>query len=131
MSKSRVVVHTVAIADSSFPDHVLAPNADGSINVVGSFAAAPTTYQSAGAGQYGLPLDNATAVALTPPVGAKAAQISLTGANARYRDDAIDPTATVGIPILEGTSWLYLGPLTAIKFITQAGNATLDISYYK
>lgn len=131
MSKAKVIAHTVAIADSEDPTHVLKPNADGSLPVVGSFAAAPTTYQSAGAGQYGLALDNATAIALTPPVGAKAAQISLTGANARYRDDAIDPTSAVGIPILEGTSWLYLGPLASIKFITQAGNATLDVSYYK
>ena len=52
------------------------------------------------------------------------------GQNVRWRDDGTDPTTTVGMPIYVGTSFLYDGDLTRIKFIEQTASAKLNISYY-
>lgn len=110
----------------------LVVNSDGSINVLGTVVVAPAILQlsSAGAGQYNLSVAG-VAVALTVPVGAKAAQINVSGADVRYTDDGTTPTAAVGMPASQGASWLYTGPLAALKFIAQSGTATLDVSYYK
>lgn len=90
----------------------------------------PSPWASAGTGQFGYAI-GAAAKALIVPAGALAAQITVSGANVRYRDDGVAPTATVGMPVFQATSWLYSGPLTAIQFIAQSGNATLDVSYYR
>lgn len=111
---------------------VLTVNPDGSINITGSISVVSSTptYVSAGAGEYGLSVGGA-AVALSPPAGAKYAHISVSGAAVRYKDDGGTPTASSGIPVSQGASWFYQGPLSAIKFIAQSGTATLDVSYYK
>lgn len=48
----------------------------------------------------------------------------------RWRDDGIDPTSTVGMPLAAGTTLQYDGDLTKIKFIEQEASAKLNISYY-
>ena len=48
----------------------------------------------------------------------------------RWRDDDVDPTATVGMPLVDGTALQYDGDLTKIKFIETAAGTTLNISYY-
>lgn len=77
-----------------------------------------------------------TAVGLTVPSsrssGGKAnyAVIVAEGDDVRWRDDGISPSATVGMPLAAGERLQYDGDLNAIKFIEQAGGATLNISYY-
>lgn len=75
---------------------------------------------------------SSTAIALAAvPAGASLALIYAADADARWRDDGINPTAGNGIPLLDGSGLLYDGSLSAIKFIRQAGtDVTLDISYY-
>jgi hypothetical protein len=53
----------------------------------------------------------------------------LTGA-VRWRDDGVDPTATVGMPLAAGVTLQYDGNLKGIKFIDNGGTAELNISYY-
>ena len=48
----------------------------------------------------------------------------------RWRDDDVDPTTTVGMPLAAGVTLQYDGDLTKIKFIEQTGGAKLNISYY-
>lgn len=48
----------------------------------------------------------------------------------RWRDDGVDPSATVGMPLAAGTTLQYDGDLTKIKFIEQEASAKLNISYY-
>lgn len=48
----------------------------------------------------------------------------------RWRDDGVDPTSTVGMPLAAGTTLQYDGDLTKIKFIEQEASAKLNISYY-
>lgn len=79
-----------------------------------------------------------TATALTVPVTDKngnkqqptMAVITPEGQNVRWRDDGTDPTASVGMPIYVGTSFLYDGDLTRIKFINMVAGGKVNVSYY-
>lgn len=48
----------------------------------------------------------------------------------RFRDDGVNPTATVGFPLAVGDIFIYDGDLNKIKFIEQAASAKLNISFY-
>ena len=48
----------------------------------------------------------------------------------RWRDDGVNPTASVGMPLAVGVTLQYDGDLTQIKFIEQTGGAKINISYY-
>lgn len=128
---------TTAVATAADPAYVegtpspLSQDLSGHLRVVGTISVAPATYQSAGDGEYNVAVDDATAVSLTVPPGAKYAQINVNGTDMRYRDDGTDPTATVGMPVAQGAGWFYSGPLSDLTFIAQSGSGTLDVSYYK
>ena len=51
-------------------------------------------------------------------------------AGVRWRDDGVDPTATVGMPLAVGETLQYNGDLTFIRFIQSGGVAELNINYY-
>jgi hypothetical protein len=44
--------------------------------------------------------------------------------------DGTDPTASVGMPIYVGTSLLYDGDLTKIRFINVVAGGKVNVSYY-
>jgi hypothetical protein len=76
-----------------------------------------------------------SAVALTVPVGAQFALISVETAAVRWRDDGVAPTATTGVLLPETSAtepWTYVGTkgLQDIKFIAVTGTASLNVSYY-
>ena len=48
----------------------------------------------------------------------------------RWRDDGVDPTASVGMPLAAGVTLQYDGDLSQIKFIQQEASAALNITYY-
>lgn len=48
----------------------------------------------------------------------------------RWRDDGVDPTASVGMPLAAGVTLQYDGDLKKIRFIEQTASARLNISYY-
>jgi hypothetical protein len=52
------------------------------------------------------------------------------GQNTRWRDDGTNPTATVGMPIYVGTTLLYDGDLTRIRFINMVAGGKINVSYY-
>ena len=52
------------------------------------------------------------------------------GAAVRWRDDDVDPTASIGMPLAIGVTLQYDGDLGKIKFIEQAASAKINISYY-
>jgi hypothetical protein len=85
-------------------------------------------YLSAGAGQYALSVNSATA--LTPPSGATIASIVVEGASVRYKDDGGTPTASSGMLLTVGGPYPFAGPLNAILFIGTTSGATIDVSYY-
>lgn len=50
--------------------------------------------------------------------------------NVRWRDDGVDPTASVGMLLTAGVPLQYDGDLSKIKFIEVTASAKLNISYY-
>jgi hypothetical protein len=68
--------------------------------------------------------------ALTVPVGATMALIVAETQAVRWRDDGTAPTASVGMPLVTGTSLSYDGDLKAVRFIQQTASATLNVAYY-
>ena len=52
------------------------------------------------------------------------------GAAVRWRDDGTDPTASIGMPLAVGVPLQYDGDLNKIKFIQQAANGIINVSYY-
>ena len=79
-----------------------------------------------------------SAIGLTVPVrtpdgmSAKAnfALIVAETQNVRWRDDGVDPTASVGMLLVAGIPFQYDGDLAKIKFIETTARAKLNISYY-
>lgn len=77
-----------------------------------------------------------TAAGLTIPTSIPAgsvvgyAIIQSNGGVVRWRDDATDPTSSVGMVIPDGGELNYVGDFTAIKFIKSTGTPLLDISFY-
>lgn len=70
------------------------------------------------------------ATALTPPAGATIADLVVEAQAVRYRDDAVDPTAAIGMPVASGARFTYVGDLSKVKFIAQTAGAILNVSYY-
>ena len=48
----------------------------------------------------------------------------------RWRDDDVNPTASVGMPLAAGVTLQYDGDLTKIKFIEQTASAKINVTYY-
>lgn len=68
--------------------------------------------------------------ALTVPSGATRITFVVTGGNARWRDDGVAPTASVGMPVLANVPYAYGANLSAIQFIGQTASVALNVSYY-
>lgn len=71
------------------------------------------------------------ATALTVPDGTSIALIVATTQAVRWRDDGVDPSATVGMPLSVDKDLVYgAGQLSRLRFIEQTAGAVLNISYY-
>lgn len=51
--------------------------------------------------------------------------------NVRWRDDGVNPTASVGMVIVANDTLFYTGDFSAIKFIEVTGSAKLNIIFYE
>ena len=71
-----------------------------------------------------------SAQALTVPSGATMALIAPETKDVRWRDDGTAPTASVGMPLVVGTTLNYDGDLNRIRFIQTDTSAAINISYY-
>ena len=58
------------------------------------------------------------------------ALITPEGQTVRWRDDGVNPTALVGMPLAAGVTLQYDGDLSRIRFIEVASGAKLNVSYY-
>lgn len=74
----------------------------------------------------------ASATNLSPPDGARVADIQVDTATVRYRDDGTAPTTAIGIQLFNGLAPLsYSGNLAAIQFIAVSGSPVLNVTYYR
>lgn len=58
------------------------------------------------------------------------------GAAARWRDDGVAPTTTVGLPLASGSAtapvcFNYYGTFATLQWVAQSGTTILNISFYK
>lgn len=70
------------------------------------------------------------AAALTVPTGTKFCVVQTETKDVRWRDDGVDPTASVGMLVPAGLSILLEGNLPNLRFIETAASAKLNVSYY-
>ena len=73
-----------------------------------------------------LPTKNANGSSVSPVLAVIIAEAQAV----RWRDDGVDPTASVGMPLAAGATLEYDGDLARIRFIEQATGAKLNVSYY-
>jgi len=72
-----------------------------------------------------------TTLGAPPPIGTTVAVIKVEGQAARYRDDNVAPTASVGMPLAVGDVLIYTsGRFGQLQFISQTAGAILNILYY-
>lgn len=72
-----------------------------------------------------------SAAGLTVPAGTSLVLIQAESQNVRWRDDAVDPTTTVGSLLMAGSTLEYDGSSAAsLKFIEVTASAKLNVSYY-
>lgn len=82
--------------------------------------------------------DLSSAVGLTVPtrdanglsVKANFALITPLTQGVRWRDDGVNPTASIGMPLAAGVTIQYDGDLSRILFIQTTASAELNVSYY-
>lgn len=89
-----------------------------------------------GAGTYQLSATNtASAATVTSggiPTGATIAYLEAEVASVRYRDDGAAPAAGVGSLVFSGgPGILYVGPLSALRFIAATGSPLLNVAFYR
>lgn len=85
----------------------------------------PRGYQQIGA------VALATATGLTlPDASCTRAMISSETADVRWRDDGVDPTASIGMVLKADGVLIYEGDLSKIKFILVSGSPKLNVSFY-
>jgi len=81
-------------------------------------------------GQQQISQDAATHGHLTVPGNATCALV-VCDAAIRWRDDGVDPTASVGMPLAAGVELWYRGQLSALSIISQSGTAVVNVAYYQ
>lgn len=77
-------------------------------------------------------IDTVAAGITSPPAGVCKAVIQAEGQTVRYRDDGVDPTASVGWGILvaAGGQITYIGDLSKLKFLAATAGGWVNISMY-
>lgn len=106
----------------------LTTDSSGNLNTTGGGGGgAPYNYTDLGYVQM-TSLGTATALSSIPS-GAKYAFITVEGAAIRYRADAVNPTASVGIPISAGQQIMVSTSLANVRVIQQSAGAILNIEY--
>ncbi|HMU86918.1 MAG TPA: hypothetical protein PKC11_04730 [Agitococcus sp.] len=65
------------------------------------------------------------------PSRARLVMIQAESQNVRWRDDGVNPTASVGMVIVANDTLFYTGDFSAIKFIEVTGSAKLNIIFYE
>jgi hypothetical protein len=72
-----------------------------------------------------------TPTQLNAPAYTKVAYIQVESGQVRYRDDGVDPTAAIGMLLVDGAVLEYAGDLSELTFIEESGTPKLNVSYYK
>lgn len=66
----------------------------------------------------------------TIPAGASRAMIKVAAQAARWRDDGVDPTAAIGMPLAVGEVLNYDGNLNAFRIISSVAGSELNVAFF-
>lgn len=78
--------------------------------------------------QFAVPSGSAGAVSPPDaPTGATMVVIKAEGGPIRYRDDGVDPTAAVGMPLAVGESMVYDARMVNLRLIAQEASPTTTL----
>ncbi len=101
-----------------------------SITVSGTVTSLPPASSPVSYEQIAVAAAGGSSVGLTPPGSADFAVV-IPSVAVRWRDDATDPTAAVGMPIAAGVPVTFDTALGVVEFIAQgASTGVLDVAYY-
>ncbi len=102
----------------------------GSLTVDGTVTASPPASSPVSYEQIVVAAAGGSAIGLTPPGSADFALV-IPSVAVRWRDDATDPTAALGMPIAAGVPVTFDTGLSVVEFIAQGASAgVLDVAYY-
>ncbi|MEG5263242.1 hypothetical protein TRP66_02935 [Pseudomonas sp. JDS28PS106] len=73
---------------------------------------------------------DAVSAAPVAPEGTIVALMKVEGASVRYRDDGVNPTQAVGMPLSVGESLVYDAVMLDMRLIAQQAGAIVNIAYY-
>ena len=93
----------------------------------------PLGYQQIDSTTLGAGAVNLTLPTLTGPLAGLTpgyAVIQCNGGTVRWRDDGVDPTATIGMTIPANGELDYCGDLNKLKLILSTSTPTVDVSIY-
>lgn len=79
--------------------------------------------------QMALSADSVSAAPVAPS-GTIVALLKVEGSPVRYRDDGVNPTQSVGMPLSVGESLVYDAVMLDMRLIAQQAGAIVDIAYY-
>lgn len=86
------------------------------------------------AGYTQVTLTGSTVAVLTPPaLNIVRVLIRASYGAARFRDDHIDPTSTVGMPVLQDEAFIHDSGFSDLRFVrdtTAVPNVVLDVNWY-
>lgn len=86
------------------------------------------------AGYTQVTLSGSTVATLVPPaLNIVRVLIRASFGNARFRDDHVDPTSTVGMPVLSDEAFIHDSGFSDLRFCrdtTAVGTVVLDINWY-
>lgn len=75
-------------------------------------------------------IDASSPLASVIPPGSALAFVKVAAQAARWRDDGVPPTATVGFPLAVGELLVYQGNLSAFRIISSVAGSELNVSFY-
>lgn len=67
----------------------------------------------------------------TVPAFSKVVMIQPQTQNIRWRDDGVNPSATVGMILVANDVLVYSGDMSALKFIETTPSAKINVNFYK
>lgn len=67
----------------------------------------------------------------TVPAGTRLTLIQAEAQAVRWRDDGVEPTASVGMLLSAGQTLVYNGNPTAIKVIETTATAAVNVTFYR
>ncbi len=102
----------------------------GSLTIDGAVTASPPASSPVSYEQITVAAAGGSSIGLTPP-GAADFAVVIPSVAVRWRDDATDPTAALGMPIAAGVPVTFDTALGVVEFIAQGAAAgVLDVAYY-